>query len=326
VSEIDAGVRDALVRLERWIVERGGLGQVMTHLDTVREAICTHNLREQHENARLADMVRGAGMMGVTSRVTVGESRVIIVQEGVAEADVAQRLKIEAAPLYARSAALEQENADRQAQIAALEQHISDLEKSLENARKERDTIQEESRARMANLTRAWASEEQAKKERDAAVADNAALPEFCAREAFRAVQHAEWGHNLPKGMTLEQYVPHAVSEAVAQRPRPGAALLAEAEDLREEALHYEADHRALYGALGWSWASAEHSLPAPSRAVVALLERMKRLDGGLEALRSIRLHARSLTDSRSQDEIRAGRHVLQLLAEHGVVDLLDGH
>jgi uncharacterized membrane-anchored protein YhcB (DUF1043 family) len=60
----------------------------------------------------------------------------------------------------------------------------------------------------------------------DAAVADNAALPEFCAREAFRAVQRAEWGHNLPNGMTLEQYVPHAVAEALKSRPHPGAALL----------------------------------------------------------------------------------------------------
>lgn len=72
-------------------------------------------------------------------------------------------------------------------------------------------------------------------REVDRLKADNAALPEFCAREAFRAVQRAEWGHNLPKGMTLEEYVPHAVAEALKSRPHPGTALLDEMERLKKE-------------------------------------------------------------------------------------------
>jgi hypothetical protein len=167
-------------------------------------------------------------------------------------------------------------------QVGRLNQHISDLEKSLESARKERDEAERErvkaviSRdgARSERDEYAKAEEEATraqerigmkpvrsseaiqtlvrerdaavasrdaldaecssaarganmlKEQLDAAVADNAALPEFCAREAFRAVQRAEWGHNLPNGMTLEQYVPHAVAEALKSRPHPGAALL----------------------------------------------------------------------------------------------------
>jgi len=63
---------------------------------------------------------------------------------------------------------------------AALEQHVSDLEKSLENARKERDAQQVEDACRVADRERiareALDRATKAEAERDAALADNAAL------------------------------------------------------------------------------------------------------------------------------------------------------
>ena len=143
--------------------------------------------------------------------------------------------------------------------IGMLAQHVSELEKSLENARKERD----------------------------AALADNAALPAFCAKEAFDTVRRARWGHSLPRKMTLEEYVPQAVAEAVARKPHPGATLLVELAEGKKAELQAEADERALHDALGWAWAGSHADpLPAPSRAVAALVAVVKKLEADGDAMR----------------------------------------
>lgn len=55
-----------------------------------------------------------------------------------------------------------------------------------------------------------------------------------------------------------------------------------------------------------------------------ALLERMQKMEKALNALRSIRTYARSLTDSDATRVI--GQDLLATLARHRVPDLLDGH
>jgi uncharacterized membrane-anchored protein YhcB (DUF1043 family) len=276
-------------------------------------------------------------------------------------------------------------------QVGRLNQHISDLEKSLENARKElddtirssaelyrhvvaeRDEVRQHWKTadeeRGAELSARRAAEEElgrtrsylenARKEREIAVASLALALKIAAKlQSARDAAQAEVSTLL------------SITGPVAEDERKlrvfcrvdGGAVHSD-DDLvdRDEALDaierlatkahgYDAavaDHAArqrvgtMMANACFNLAQRDHLRPDERQTLdelrrawdalgahpgAALLERMKRLDGGLEALRSIRLHARSLTDSRSQDEIRAGRHVLQLLAEHGVVDLLDGH
>src|SRR5512143_64455 len=135
------------------------------------------------------------------------------------------------------------------ARIAALEQHVSDLEKVLTNVRKERDAAE----AQVQEWGKRWSAEEsravRAEQERDAALADNAAL-----LESHRATgDHPDCP--AIKGRDCE---------CVLSRLHPGASLLEEVATLRGVQAQEQVDAMFIHEALGWAgeWPS---SLPAPS-------------------------------------------------------------
>lgn len=118
---------------------------------------------------------------------------------------------------------------EHKGRIAALEQHVAELEKSLENARKERDAAagslgvavaagkvgQQQARELMEACTR-WAnSATEALEQRDAALADNAAFVSEMARIG-------EWAAKV-----RQRDVEGAI-RAFLEQPHPGAALLEE--------------------------------------------------------------------------------------------------
>lgn len=169
------------------------------------------------------------------------------------------------------------------AHIAALEQHVSDLDKSLENVRQERDALKanspgfsesspagqvaDDERRVFGALSRhdeatpynleALSRLAAAAKERHAALADNAAL-----LQALLDVAELRLS-----GPTL-----NAMAAKLKTERHPGAALLEELAMLRGVRAQAQVDAKFIHEALGWAgeWPS---SLPAPSRAVVALLE-----------------------------------------------------
>lgn len=102
------------------------------------------------------------------------------------------------------------------------------------------------------------------------------------------------------------------------------AALLEELGRLRGVEAQAQVDAKFIHEALGWTgeW---PRSLPAPSRAVVVLLERVTRLGRGRDALRAIRTYARNLSD-RGDAPGRVGLEILETLARYDVSDVLDGH
>src|ERR1041384_8110462 len=136
-------------------------------------------------------------------------------------------------------------------------EHCSGLEKSLENARKERDEAQ-----RLLGIEQRFHAEDVAelaevKKERDAALADNAAWHVA----ANKAAEHLDLVH--PARIPLL---------GACRDGHPGAALLEELGTLRAAHLQYKADLYEMHKILLWAgeW---PNEMPQPSRAMRVLLE-----------------------------------------------------
>lgn len=172
-----------------------------------------------------------------------------------------------------------------EAQIKALEQHVSDLEKSLENARKERDAVRDVATTRISLLEDVLAV---MTKERDAALADNAALVEAlgdistrCETRDLRGTAPSQ--QTLDAQRTVIEGVWQAARDTAAQ-PHPGAALLEEVAKLRAADLQYKADLHEIHKVLMWAgeWPLV---MPQPSRALRALLAHLSAAEKTLSEL-----------------------------------------
>lgn len=120
----------------------------------------------------------------------------------------------------------------------------------------------------------------QLKRERDAAVADNAAWKAAALAVAPAVAVLARSPEVVPdiRSVLLEA---EAAFLANAKAPHPGVVLLEELATLRGIRAQAQADAKFVHEALGWAgeWPI---SLPAPSRAVVTLLERMRAMEQAL--------------------------------------------
>jgi hypothetical protein len=105
-------------------------------------------------------------------------------------------------------------------------QHVSDLEKSLENARKERDDEHDQLVDALSRERSMAATERLALQERDAALADNAEILDLLltVKSHFAGGVTSKWPPDLARRMA-----------AAAASPHPGAALREREATLRRE-------------------------------------------------------------------------------------------